>query len=208
VDAVHRGTAQGAETPRQPFAQEEVVGAEHPNDFLAKQRPYLALLARIWLPGWLRQWLDYSGVVHETLANAYGRRDQLAAMAPAQLARHLETTLRNVVRDALLEHWRERPTGFPLEDVSTSVSVLWPALEDGQSPSEHASREEQLVELADALDQMSERERTAIEMRYLRRPACSLEKIGQELHCTERVAGSLLCGALSKFRRLLRKSQL
>jgi RNA polymerase sigma factor (sigma-70 family) len=197
------------ETPREPFAQEEVVGSEHPDDFLAGHRAYLVMLARTRLPDWLRRWLDYSDVLHETLANAYRRRDLLAAMVPAQRAGYLEKILQHVLCDAVRKHWRERPAKFPPEEWETSVSLFWPAPDtDQSSPSEHAMHKELLVELADALAQLSERERTAVEMRYLRRPVCSLEKIGLELQCTQRGAGGLLCRGLNKLRQLLRKSQL
>jgi RNA polymerase sigma factor (sigma-70 family) len=185
------------------------VGAEHSNEFLAGHRSYLAMLARIRLPDWLRRWLDFSDVVHDTLANAYRHHGLLAEMVPAQLRRYLRTTLKNVLCDAVRKHWRERPANFPLEDEEMSVSLFWPAPDaDPSSPSEHAMHEELLVELADALAHLSERERTAIELRYLRRPVCSLETIGQELDCSERGAGGLLCRALNKLRHLLRKSQL
>jgi RNA polymerase sigma-70 factor (subfamily 1) len=182
--------------------------ADRPGEFLEGYRSYLALLARVRLPRWLRRWLDPTDVVHQTLAKAHPHQDRLQDMPPARMAAYLRQVLQNVLRDEVRRHWRERPDK-PLEDGERSSSLFWPLPCAAQpSPSEQVMHEELLVELGDALARLSERERTAVEMRYLRVPRCSLEKIGQELGCTERAAGGVLCRALQKLRQLLRKSQL
>ena len=60
------------------------------------------------------------------------------------------------------------------------------------------------LQLAKALDQLSGDERTALELRYLHEPRCSLPEIAQHLNRpTAKAVAGLLARALDKLRKLL-----
>jgi hypothetical protein len=78
-------------------------------------------------------------------------------------------------------------------------------LED-PSPTEHVARAEQLRRLAEGLLQLSEDERTAVEMRYLQDPPCPLPDIARALgRPTAKAVAGLLARGLEKLRGLLRE---
>jgi RNA polymerase sigma factor (sigma-70 family) len=80
----------------------------------------------------------------------------------------------------------------------------WLAAEQS-SPSQKAQREEQLLQLSDALSQLAADERTALELRYLQESPWSLADIAKHLNrpSAKAVAG-LLSRGLEKLRGLLR----
>jgi RNA polymerase sigma factor (sigma-70 family) len=188
-----------------PEEEPDSHAGDRPDEFLEGHRAYLDLLVRMRLPPWLRQRLNPCEVVNQTVVNALLHRDQLKALPPDRLRAYLRRVLQNVVWDEARKFLREQKQVSVEQAVSSSFGLMIP--DDGTSPSERAMREEALLELARALAQLSERERTAVELRYLRVPRCSLEQIGKELGCTERAAGGVLWRAMEKLRRLMPTSQ-
>jgi DNA-directed RNA polymerase specialized sigma24 family protein len=65
-----------------------------------------------------------------------------------------------------------------------------------------------LLRLAEDLKQLSEDERTVVEMRYLQNPACPLPEIAAALgRPTAKAVAGLLARGLEKLRGLLREDQ-
>ena len=72
------------------------------------------------------------------------------------------------------------------------------------SPSGKAEREERLLQLADALAQLSADERTALELRYMQEQPLSLVQIAQQLgRPSDKAVAGLLARGLAKVREIL-----
>src|SRR5438270_5324584 len=143
-----------------------------PDDALERFRPYLALLARHRVETRFQGKLDASGVVQQTLLEAHqgftdfrGTSDgELAAWLRRILVRNLTDEMRKLAagkRDLA----RERSLEQAVEQSSASLAG-WLA-QDQSSPSQQAVRHEQMLELAAALAQLPDDQRTALELHHL-----------------------------------------
>jgi RNA polymerase sigma-70 factor (ECF subfamily) len=171
-------------------------------------REYLRLLARAQLGPWLRPKLDPSDVVQETLLRAYRARDQFRGQTDAERLAFLRRVLANTAADAVRRFARgkrdltlERSLETAINESSSRLEA-WVAAEQS-TPSGRLMRQELLLRMADALAQLPEAQRLAIELRYLHAPPRSLADIGRELGRTEKAAAGLLCRGLAKLREVL-----
>src|SRR5262249_27464451 len=146
-------------------------------------RAYLHMLVRLRVDHWLRSKLDPSDLVQETLLKAHKSREQFRGKTEADMAAYLRRILANTLADAYRKHTQaktnmvlERSLEADLEQSSARLEALLPA--DNTSPSDRAIRHEQSVALANALTQLPEAQRTALELRYLHEPPYSLADIG------------------------------
>jgi RNA polymerase sigma-70 factor, ECF subfamily len=177
-----------------------------PGALLEGFRGYLALLARLQLAPQLRGKIDLSGVVQQTLLEAHQAMDQFGRMTAEQqtawLRKALACNLADEIRKlgtARRDVGRERSLEQALEESSTRLET-W--LADGQStPIEQAVRNEQLLQLAEALAQLPEDQRLAVELHHLR--GQPVTDVASELGRSEGAAGALLVRGLKKLRQLL-----
>jgi RNA polymerase sigma-70 factor (ECF subfamily) len=180
--------------------------AAEPDRGLEKFRTYLALLIRHRLDGRLQGKLDASGVVQQTLWEAHqGLKDfcgqseaEIAAWLRQILVRNLADEIRKLAtgkRDLA----RERSLEAAVEESSANL-VAWLAQEQS-SPSQQAVRHEQVLELAAALAQLPEDQRTAVELHHLE--GCSLVEVGQQMQRSKEAVAGLLFRGLKRLRELL-----
>jgi RNA polymerase sigma-70 factor (ECF subfamily) len=176
---------------------------------LERFRDYLRLLARQQLGDWLRGKLDPSDVVQETLLKAYRAGDQVAGMTDLELAAWLRRILSNTLADAARRYGAsvrdvalERSLEASLEESAWRLEQ-WLAA-DGSGPAQHLAREEQLVRLAEALQQLPEDQRAVIERKHLRGE--SVSEIAGSLGRTKASVAGLLRRGLDRLRELLGES--
>lgn len=173
---------------------------------LTKFREYLSLLARLHTDRRLQGKLDLSGVVQQTLLEAYQALPQLHKLSEIEKVAWLRRALANNLGDEIRKLSadkrnvaRERSLEDALEQSSARI-VGWLTAE--QSPPSNALiRQEEALRLADALARLPENQRLAVELRHLK--GLSVAAVAQELACTKPAVIGLLNRGVKKLRQLL-----
>ena len=162
---------------------------------LDRYRNYLRLLARLQLDPRLRGKLDPSDLVQQTLLQAHQMRDQFRGTTEAEQAAWLRQilvrTMANAARDLgrlKRDVGRERSLEAAIEDSSMRLEV-WLASEQS-SPSACAEKNERLLRLAEALEQLPEAQRDAVVLHHLR--GLSLAEMAGQLDRSEGAVAGLL----------------
>jgi RNA polymerase sigma-70 factor (ECF subfamily) len=137
---------------------------------LTHYREYLLLLARLHFDPRLRGHLDPSDIVQDAMVKAYAALGQFRGQTEQELAGWLRTILTNTLANAVRTHGR-RGGGLNLSldrAIDESSSRLQTAYATGElSPQQVASRNEDLLRLARALEQLPEDQRKVLEMKHL-----------------------------------------
>ena len=177
---------------------------------LERFRAYLRLLARTQLEPALQGKVDLSGVVQQTLLEAHQAWEQLRHWDEAQQAAWLRTALaRNLtdevrkLRTAARDVARERSLEAALEESSARLEACLASQED--SPSERAIRNERLLNLAEALEQLPDNQRLAVEWHHLQ--GKPLAEIAKQMHRSKGAVAALLHRGLQKLRALLEANE-
>src|SRR5262249_37646499 len=151
-------------------------------------REYLHLLARLQLDPRLQGKVDLSGVIQQTLLEAYQALDQFRQMGEAQQAAWLRKALANNLTDEVRklgtqarDVGRERSLEAALEESSARLEA-WLAA-DQSTPDQQAVRNEQLLQLAEALGRVSLDQRQAVELHHLK--GCSLAEVAEQMGRSE-----------------------
>jgi RNA polymerase sigma-70 factor (ECF subfamily) len=165
-------------------------------------RDYLHLLARLHLDVRLQGKVDPSDLVQQTLVKAHQHHDQFRGRTSAEQAGWLRRILVNTLVDAARKYGRELDLERSLEALHASSARLEACLaDDGSSPSELASRQEELLRIARALAQLPDDQRVAVERHHLRdQPVAA---IAADLGRTEASVAGLLRRGLKRLRELL-----
>jgi RNA polymerase sigma-70 factor (ECF subfamily) len=177
---------------------------EPPPRPLEEYRPYLRLLARLQMDPRLCGQLDPSDVVQEALLRAHAGFDQFRGRTDAELAGWLRRILANVLQDAVRRQNREqdrvgRPVAAALEESSARLEA-WLA-DAHPSPAQAAVRNEQLLRLAAALEELPEDQREAVILRHLQE--FSLPEITRIMGRTRASVAGLLFRGLRALRERL-----
>jgi RNA polymerase sigma-70 factor, ECF subfamily len=172
---------------------------------LERFRAYLDLLARMEVAPRLRDKVDLSGVVQQTLLEAHQglrdrpQRDRSRAEVSAWLRSILSHNLADVLRK-LKARKRDFRREWSLEsalDQSASRVEQWLAAEQS-SPSGQAMRQEELLRMAESLATLPEGQRRAIELHHLQ--GLPLAEIARELGTTKSAVAGLLHRGLKALR--------
>jgi RNA polymerase sigma-70 factor, ECF subfamily len=184
--------------------------AEEPGVVLERFRAYLHLLARLQLDPRLQGKLDASDLVQQTLLKAHQAlgqfRGQTTAEQAAWLRQILAHTLANAVRDlarAKRDVALERSLEASLGESSSRLEAMLAA--DQSSPSERAVRNEQLLQLTEALAGLPEPMREVLVLRHCQ--GWSLGEISAHLGRSRAAVASLLRRGLKQLREHLRAGE-
>jgi RNA polymerase sigma-70 factor (ECF subfamily) len=180
------------------------------DDEWQRWRDFLCLMARVQLAPWLQRELDVSGVVQQTLLEAYQGIERFRGLIEEEKARWMRRALTNNLADEMRRLGAaKRGAGreSSLEELlgeSSSRLNAWLAA-DQSSPSERAIRQEQLLQLAGTLARLPEEQRTAVELRYFH--GCTLSEVADHLGKSKGAAAMLLLRAVRSLREQLADPQ-
>jgi RNA polymerase sigma-70 factor (ECF subfamily) len=173
---------------------------------LERYRSYLMLLVRLQLQPAFRGKVDLSGIVQQTLWEALQvleKEGEPGCEEPTALLRRL---LANNLADAFRRHQaqkrdatRERSLEAAMQESSARLEQMLVAPQS--SPSQRAERNEELLRLAQALENLSEPQRLAVELHYLR--GWSLAAIAEHMGRTRPAVAGLLQRSLRVLRTAL-----
>ncbi|MBI1917001.1 MAG: sigma-70 family RNA polymerase sigma factor [Planctomycetes bacterium] len=174
---------------------------------LERYRSYLHLLARLQLDSRLQSKLSSSDLVQQTLLKAHQSLEQFRGQSEEELAGWLRTILAHTVANELCRFRQakrdvalERSLEEALEESSSRLQA-WLAA-DQSTPSEQAIRHEQLMQLAEALAQLPEDQREAVELHHLK--GCSVTEVAEQTSRSRASVAGLIRRGLQKLRELLR----
>lgn len=175
-------------------------------------RSYLGLLARAQLEPAVREKLDASDIVQQTLLEAHRDRHAFAGSTPAELAgwlrRILGHNLANVLRDlrrAKRDIRRERSLDAPLERAleDSHLRVGSVLIDEGDTPSRIVAGHEHVLRLADAMERLPDASAEAIVLRYWQ--GLALAQIAERTGRSPASVAGLLHRGLAQLRELLKE---
>jgi RNA polymerase sigma-70 factor (ECF subfamily) len=166
---------------------------------LEEYRAYLRLLARLQLDPKLQGKLDPSDLVQETLLRAHAKRDQFQGQTDAELAAWLRRILANLLTDALRRHGLAGRNAASEQGLEESADRLETFLSgSGDSPMQRAVKQEELLQLSEALDRLPDDQRVAVELKHLQ--GWTVEAIAGQLGRSKTAVGGLLRRGVKKLR--------
>jgi RNA polymerase sigma-70 factor, ECF subfamily len=173
---------------------------------LEAYRDYLSLLARLELSPRLQAKFDASDIVQQAMLEAHQCRAQFRGQGEAEWLAWLRTILAHTLAAAARRFsteardlGRERSLEGELERSSSRLERLLVA--DQTSPSERASRYEELLRLAQAMTHLPEDQRRVIELRYLK--GLPLAEVATLMDRSRPAVVGLLFRGLNRLRQLL-----
>lgn len=180
--------------------------AGDPSHELERYRHYLGLVARVQVDPRLQHKIDVSGVVQQTLLEAYqaGAQPQGPELRVAWLRRILANNLADELRKLRTtkrDVQRERSLEAAVEASSARIEAWLVA--DQSSPSAQMDKQEQALRLADALDSLPEAQREALVLQHWH--GWTVSQIAAHLQRTPAAVAGLLKRGLQQLRQLLRE---
>jgi RNA polymerase sigma-70 factor, ECF subfamily len=173
---------------------------------LERYRDYLRLLARLQVDPRLQSKVDLSGVIQQTMLEAHREWEQFRTWSPEQQAAWLRTALAHNLTDemrklrgARRDIGLERSIDAALEESASRLEALL-AVEQS-SPVQQVIRQEQLLHLAEALEQLAPDQRNAVELRYLQ--GLSVGEVARQMEKSKEAVAKLLFRGLKRLRELL-----
>jgi RNA polymerase sigma-70 factor (ECF subfamily) len=173
---------------------------------LVRFRPYLQLLARAHLDPRLRAKIDPSDLVQDVLLKAVRGADTCRGTTDAEraawlrkiLARHMANTVRDFGR-AKRDHGREVALYAAAERSSVRIEAWIVAEESG--PDERAERNEDLVHLSRAIEDLPDAQREAVTLHHLLR--WKLDDVAAQMGRSPAAVAGLIKRGLRQLRDVL-----
>lgn len=169
-------------------------------------RGYLRLLARAQLDERLRSKLDPSDIVQQTLLQAHRGIDAFRGESDAEMAAWLRQILAHNLAHAARDFGRDKRNINQERSLQAAVDASSARLEawlsaEQSSPSQQAQHNEQVLELCNALEQLPDAQREAVQLHYWQ--GCTLAEIAERIDRTPAAVAGLLKRGMRKLRELM-----
>lgn len=169
-------------------------------------RSYLNLLARMQLDRRLQSKLDSSDIVQQTMLQAHRAQDNFRGSSDKQMAAWLRQILARNVYHATRDFQRdkrdvrnERSIENAMDNSAARVEAWLEA--DQTSPDAKAVKNEQVLLMANSLDQLDEAKRTAIELHYLQ--GWKLAEVAQQMDRSVSGVAGLVHRGLKELKQMM-----
>jgi RNA polymerase sigma-70 factor, ECF subfamily len=167
---------------------------------IERYQAYLRLLARMQLPPRLWAKIGASDVVQQTLLEAHIAAGQYRGRSDGEWWAFLRQTLaRNMADLARLYSAGKRDVAREMELSSVRLERFVATAEP--SPSQEAVKNERLLKLADALAQLPDDQRVAVELKHLQ--SWTVKQIADLTGKSETAIGGMLYRGIRKLRELM-----
>lgn len=178
-------------------------------DSLERFREYLLMMARVQIGPKYRAKIDPEEVVNQTLFEAHRQKDEFQGTGGGELIAWLKRIQSDNVKDAIKFHHREkrdvdREQPLVVPDWDQSCSQFLGITCGLTSPSMKVIKHERELLLAQALNQLPEAQRDAVELHHLQ--GCSLAETAEVLGRTPAAVVGLLRRGLKRLRELLKEA--
>jgi len=175
-------------------------------DDLNGYRNYLRFLARAHLDDRVKPRVDPSDIVQETLLEAHRSLPEFRGEKEIELAGWLRKILARRMAHAVRDHTRQRRDLRRERSLEASLHASSVRLErflisEGPSPSERASANERVGQLADAMESLTADQREAIIEHYFH--GRTVAQVAAELNRSEAAVGGLLHRGMQSLKRIL-----
>jgi RNA polymerase sigma-70 factor (ECF subfamily) len=174
---------------------------------LGRYRPLLRVQAElIGLHPLIRVRFEYSDLVNETLLHAHEQRGQFEGHTEAELIAWLQCILQNQAIDMIRKERAQKRDAFRAHSIEAAVEKSSVCVREflpgnGPSPSEHLQREEQMVRVAWAVNQLEEDQRQAFLARHVME--LPIADIATLMKRSPRAVAGLLLRGRKRLRELL-----
>jgi RNA polymerase sigma-70 factor (ECF subfamily) len=172
---------------------------------LEQHRPYLRMLAQRMLDARVTPRIDASDVVQQTCLSVYRKiadfqGDQTQFLA--WLRQIHERNIQNAYRDHVQLQKRSVQREQTVDQTAWSVSQLAPSLTS--SPSQRLMMDERSVQLAAAIDQLTDEQATAIRLKFLE--GCPVREVAHRMDRSVDAVGALIRRGLVQLKKILEGS--
>jgi RNA polymerase sigma-70 factor, ECF subfamily len=195
----------GSTNPEELMTAALKEGGDPLGQLLAIYRNYLRLLARLEIGGRLQAKVDASDLVQETMLEAHKNYANFRGATEAEFTAWLRQIMAAVLCGLLRKYFGTQKRDIRLErslreNFDNSSILLGKGLIDlHSSPSQQASRREQAVLLADALENMPEDYRETLVLRHME--GLSFPEIARRMERTQDSVEKLWVRGLSRLRK-------
>ncbi len=167
-------------------------------------RAYLKLLAQRAVGGRLEARLDSSDLVQQTCLSAFKNFGRFDGDDEAQFVAWLRTIHERNIHDTIRRHvhTQKRAVGNEQSLDESQMAAAAKGAAVASSPSQRAMRDEQAVQLADALAKLPDDQREAVRLRHLE--GGTLAELAARFDRSEDAVASLLKRGLENLRKHLR----
>jgi RNA polymerase sigma-70 factor, ECF subfamily len=168
-------------------------------------RNLLRMLASLGCSESLQSKIDLSGVVNQTLYEAHMDKTDWQSWEEHQITEWLGKILSNNLKDEINKFTtkgRDVSREVPIHKFDESATGIeaWLASQ-GSTPSQRASKNEELIRLANALAKLPEKNRRVIELHHLRQ--LSIDKTAEILDETRQSVVGLLYRGMIQLRKIM-----
>lgn len=176
------------------------------SSFLEQWRPYLRVLARMQIEPKFQAKIDASDIVQQTMLEAHRARDEFRGASDDELRAWLRRIMARNLADEMRKFRRDKRDAGLEQSLQAALTESSQCLEgclpaDDSLPDHRALRNEQLTQLAAAIESLPEDQRQAVTLHHLQRQSAA--QVATAMGRTEVSVAGLLRRGMKRLREIL-----